>query len=643
MDLVSTYEEYLLKTTNPKLAFTKSQTPDGAYENYYFDVSSEGNVQLTLATAPTPVNGDGTAYIEKPHGEIYDETKDGFYIRGIEGIFKCPESWVWNTVDKVCSLASICTQEDAGNYKGMTKYQFDQLNKSLVNGDAYHERLYNYCDTIPENSKILECTENTHYNGLEIQPATGNPCIKYDECSELAENAVHILPPTAEDSLDPDQFYRCMGGVSVKETCPYTTMLNPVTLKCDLYNQCYGLPDGYTLYVNEHQYIYCSNHQEVIVKCSETTVSTKPDGTYTCNLKVTNTYTKYYENILVNVPIECWIYEGESRRLLSIEDKSYTKQVLLETQLNTNIIKFERNQFLYDPIIFKTTFVEYNEPLVYTAAEIYEATPENLKHYQYQISVSATYHQRCLPTFQWIVLDDKPKSETPYLYYKFGNLYMNLETGRPIETPFEATVPFIVSNEIYLFDSIDTLYEPSVNWTIMYTCSLNQPAFLGIPFGYVLASYRTGATTLIVYINQKLQQAQVLEFLNSVVLEEEFCEFNLDGVVSAHFNVPPLTIEADGITSKSQCSSVLWYNEMDTTDVVVRPHFLLPLRFSEYSQLHEKFNILYTLSPPSLLSFLKTPTKLFEGYTPSTKFTGDSDMLYQCALEYRQKYITNAV
>ncbi|QLI62365.1 Vp91 [Dikerogammarus haemobaphes nudivirus] len=649
-DLYTTYEEYLLRTSTPKLAFTKAQVGD-AYENYYFDVDETTNeIILKQSIDPNPVNGDGTPYIRKDFGKIIREHSTGFYIEGIDGELTCPTGWVWNVTSKKCIPPPVCTSSDIDVFKGLTEYQFDQLvanknnyntSKSIKSEEAYHNRLYVSCiGNIPKVQTIETCTDNHIYNGRKSQSIFGgdgttiiNPCIPYDICTENREGTRHLSPPD-DHILTPNEYYECHSSVSLLQTCPENLVFNLYYQVCEPVNLCSGKADGTTIPINDDTYIYCIGEREHEIQCPNGYVTI--DNVISCRISVDKTYLTYFSNELARYPTSLLVYNftTNTTTVFSTSSSTTTFELLeplppLET---TTKINFPRNENFFKPISFLGTYVEYTSD-DFTAAQEFPINLDTIPPYLFNKTVYASFHEKCFQEIVWDVINTRPLNALKY--YKYNNrIYSD---GVDLYNSLDY-IPFITTNSLYKIKSTVTkkVVETAVGWVLLYSTNLPTPTYnINYPVDYILSSYRTPTTTLLLYINHVNKMVEVVEFLNLVMLDERFVTYSVTGVSSTYFNLPKPTVKKPEV----QFSSILWYNGMDLTPQIIRPQFLLPVIFENYETLDNTFNIIYSKPFYLSLKLLKNPENYFKSYIVSTAFTGVSTSLSAISESLKTLYL----
>lgn len=632
-DLNTTYEMYLISTTHPKIAFTKEQVGD-KYRNYYFDVSEEGVIELAPSLDNYPVNGDGTAFVFNDHGTIYDVDDKGFHISGIETKITCPDNWNWDDEKKICVLQPPCAPDEVGIFKGLTKYQFDNLHKSAKD-EAFHARLYIHC--MQDNTSEIEtCTGETAYNGVAIQPDTVNPCVDFDMCTEKPQFTKHTQDLNGYILKD-NEYYMCISGKSTLYKCEDDMIFNENTLICERINVCTDQPDGTTILNGSNTYIYCIDETPRIITC-EGYVYISPDNVCSCTIKVDDTYLAFHVNDVSKYPIKLMVYDyaTNTKTVQSVSDLTSTISIPLLPLTETSCIKFPRNENLFKPQIFKSNYIEYTNT-EYTAYITGPVNKTTILPYITNRYISASYHSTCTSNFLWDIFEDEPYIDVEYEYYKRNNDVYKKSTKTKIGETINF-IPFIADVALYDVGTLSGLYDVELGWSIIFTATFNTFDYYGIPVDYVLASYKTDTTTVFLYLNHLTFEFTIIEFSNAVVLGLDYCTFDNNNftVTSNYFDIPPLEIQMD--TSQTQFSSILWFNAMESTDNIIRPHFLLPLMFEIYKELDDKFNILYTYNI-STRNYIQTYKTFLDSYTPSTTFNGDSTLLYNISSDLKALYI----
>lgn len=632
-DLNETYEKYLISTTNPKLAFTKAKI-DGKYQNYYFDVSTEGVIQLNPTLDDLPVNGDGTSYIVKDHGTITAVDEKGYYLTGIETKFTCPEHWLWNDDVKVCQLEPICNENETATYKGITKYQFDNYNISSKE-EAFHDRVYAHC--LQNNVEFKSCTGNTIYNKVASQPDNINPCIDFDICSEYRDYTKHT-ETVNNYQLQDDEYYVCILKKSVLTKCEENLVFNPVLLICEPVNICTGKVNGTTSQIDDTSYNYCIDETPRKITCNNN-IFISPDNVCSCRIEISETYISYFKNQIAKYPIELVVYDFNSNtKSHIIAPKVITQlEIFLEPLKSTSPINMERNIVFFEPISFQTHFVEYTNT-DFTNSITTLVDYNTIIPYIYQKYVMASFHLKCTATFGWNVVLNEPNYNASFAFYKFNNdVYQR--SNREIIGKSIDYIPFISTEKLYQpTTNVESLADEELGWTIMYTATFEGNMYFGVPVDYILAAYNSYETTLYLFLNHLTAEFTIIEFKNLVIAGTEYCTYdNSDfSVKSKYFNIPTLSTQTD--KSYVQFSSILWFNEMDETENIIRPQFLLPILFRMYSELDNKFNILYKYKASSA-KYMKQFNDFASIYTPSTTFNGDSSIFFNISSDLKSKYL----
>lgn len=637
-DLNTTYEMYLISTSNPKIAFTKEQVGD-KYKNYYFDVTEEGVIKLNPSLDDTPVNGDGTRFIFNDHGTIYDVDDKGFYISGIETKITCPENWNWDDVKKICTLQPPCAPDEVGVFKGLTKYQYDNLSKE-VKDEAYHARLYMHCIQ-PNESEIKTCTGDTVYNGIAIQPDTVNPCVDFDICEEYPQFTKHTQNIN-DYVLKENEYYMCISGKSVLYGCENEEIFNENTLICEEVNVCTDQPDGTTIINGSNTYIYCYDETPKLITCEEN-IFISPEGVCSCPINLDETYLEFHTNSIANYPIKLvqYNYTTNIKTIREVPDTTFIMSIPLLPLTSTSCLKFERNTDLFVPQIFKSDYVDYTSAdptnITYTTYITGPITKTSIRPYIVNRHISASYHSTCTSTFLWDVIEEEPYADEEFEYYKKDNDVYKKSSKTKIGETINF-IPFISSMVLYDVGTLVGLRDDELGWSIIYTATFDTLDYSGVPVDYILAAYKTATTTVFLYLNHLTFEFQIIEFSNTIVLTGDYCIFDNVNftVTSTYFSIPPLETQLD--KSETQFSSILWFNAMDSTDAIIRPHLLLPLMFEDYKQLNNKFNILYTYNI-SNRNYIQIYNDFLDLYTPSTTFNGDSTLLYNISSSLKALYI----
>lgn len=632
IDIFKVYDKYLLTTLNPVRAFTYKKLGENLYENYQFEVDSvENTAKLVKYIDPYPINGSGSEYIEKDHGNL-TEISNGFTIDGVESEFTCPVDWLWDTNNKTCTVGYICEEDDANYIKGLTLYQFEAINNEKEK--QFHKKLYAYCLDDKHNYRIEECPDNKLYNNVEKQEYSEDVCQFYDICSEHQDYYKHT-EQIDDYVLKDNEYYLCVDSKSNLKECTPPLVFNTSINSCISQNLCFHHEDGYTFYVDDSKYIYCYNQQDVEIPCLNGVYSNEDNTQFSCKIMIEETYLKYAENEnLWKIPIQLCIYKNNQKLYEQVEEFDEFLSVELPEQDSTTTPYITNKLYLYEPLKYNLYGIDYlNEE--YSDFETFNVDKTILKRYAINPYTLASYHD-CIPSQNYNVLEDQFMFNTSdEIYYKDGleiKSIHSLDVKNSIDYIF-----FYTSEKLFTVKNIIRTLNDDVNGFVIYY-NTKLPRNYGFPivacYNFVLINNIPDSTVITIFFNHTTNSLDVLEFDNSegLVTNEYAYESNNFTPKSKYIK----SFMPDLVNNETTFQlSPFNYPNIVNDNIKLRPHCMFPLNFHLYLELENKFNILYSFPITEFSSMVDVNNKIDEvvenlkiNYNRAPKFTG-SDLYFK--------------
>ncbi|AAM45759.1 p91 capsid protein [Heliothis zea nudivirus] len=306
-DFISTH---MKKNGTFTVAFTYRYNKDtNKYENYYVD--SLGKLvrkyeDLPINNLGNPVdNGrvnnkrkarDDASGAKKRKGLIENVSDEGFTVTNIEGMFKCPDNWIWRDSEKMCKPKAICQVDDPiGTIKGLPT-------KDASSPTLYHPRVYAVCqgpttepvvvddadyefrDQLTSNPKVKiktgRCINNKVYNQKLVNRAGSDPCVFYDVCQNKEDGYTHA-DKINDYTPSEYEYYSCHNSTSILKSCKAGLIYSKILKTCTFRNLCNDKPNTFTLKIDDTRFLKCINYSEAIVSCRDG-IYTHPDGRMEC-------------------------------------------------------------------------------------------------------------------------------------------------------------------------------------------------------------------------------------------------------------------------------------------------------------------------------------------------------------------------
>lgn len=264
-------------------------------------LANDGKIQVV--SNDYPIRKNGTLYILKSHGQVF-EHENGFRIEGLDTIhFKCPDGYSGYT----CQLDNICTDDDiAGTLKPLTQTQFNALQlyrndpqTALVVDtitrtveDLHHPRLRIKCLDNMGNFQLQACPDNSLLDE-HLQ------CRIYDICQDSLNGYKHTYHIDSGETLLPNEYYICRNNRSEKMQCTNGTVFSDILKSCISQSVCVGKGASATLPLTETSYIQCRNDVGIRIECPDGVVNNVETGTLSCKHILCRPKTlKYSDNLL---------------------------------------------------------------------------------------------------------------------------------------------------------------------------------------------------------------------------------------------------------------------------------------------------------------------------------------------------------
>ena len=618
VSIMDRYLQYISNnsTAPPPLAFTHAKVGNNKYENYYFD-SITGNFVAQIQE--WPINLDGTKYDENLQHGIVIETTDGFAVSGVLGNFSCPDNnkgqWVWDKESKVCKTKPLCNgNADVNFIKGLTTYHQSQStvnttsNGTTINrrggGKKFHDRIYATCMDHNGNFTIDACQDNMIFNQKERQAVVPNesPCDYYDICMENVNNYKHRTKIGKLQTLAPNEYYVCVNGISELKSCMPPLVYNTSFEACQEVGPCWDMDDGTTAPIagSNSSYYLCKNQEEYTVNCSV--------GVYAENgsqkLECVNTdcglerYEDSFSNSFFHYPLSAWVCKKNKMIKNKCHKEGETKHFVHSIQQPSLFYNETKFNFYDEEIEYFSKTIKYTNFGETVCVDLDES---NIKDYTLKDTVLASYNPS-LGKEQWNFLTGRPIVGSYNYFNIMGNIYRlsdNIKIGRA-----EDYVAMMGANSLY---SVKNLMEKSVDTengivTSFHTKDPNRGRFKDFfrigSFAHMLFPCGFDTYRMLVYdqINFNWlildwQQNSLVDATN--IKLGQFIDSGDDRAQKAKFTPPRTTLFDTVIPSNFSenglsyhISSCTWDRQFVDLTTVVRPHFILPLKFLTLSDLN---------------------------------------------------------
>lgn len=421
------YAKYMLRTTDPDIAFTHRKLGKNHYENYYLNFEAGADKLLKRTFNTYPVTGLGEAYTPKEHG-LLTENENGFRIDGVDAVFECPENWIWDTVQKTCTLVPVCGYDDIDKVKGLDYYHFQsdeihaRLRKNIErtmysNVTTYHPRIYIHCKNY-NDYELEKCPNNKLYNQKEIQDVSSDCCEYYDVCEDKREYEIH-KDDIGEGELADNEYYMCINSKSTIKECPQGTIFNTDRKGCIEENRCAKMENGHTFYVDEISYVSCFNGLENTIRCNNGVYDGDGDANLSCTIDKSEQIIEYNTTEYMNIPISLYEYNNNQKVVKSVPLLTNKRNMKLLADAS-GVFKLPRNGELYPEFEFSANYITYTKEDLSESAVV-EIDETNYTQFSMQPSISVSYYTGQLAKFTWNVIEDRPLMEEEELFYKYNN------------------------------------------------------------------------------------------------------------------------------------------------------------------------------------------------------------------------------
>lgn len=599
-NIEETYSKYLLRSTNPDVAFTYKRLPNGNYINYYLNYDSSVPEMLTKVESAYPVTSTGADYKPNEHGTLI-ENDSGFRITGCDAEFVCPNNWFWNKTTKCCNLKPLCNNEDTGIIKGLDEYHFksseiqDKLPKlSNINSVKFHDKLYVEC--LDDGDFLLkECEFNTIYNQEESQ-VSNNPCLKYDVCEDLREYSIHKFP-FDDTQLKDNEYYICIDSKSVLKTCKTDSVFNTSLNACIEINKCALKENGYTFENTANSYILCNNGEEFVVNCSNGLYFGNGKDKLVCKIDSSKSYKDYFTNAHISMPISLYLYQNNQEIEYSAITGSFTKQMALLPD-ESGFFKGTRNTYLFTPVTFNSYFVAYVDENTKEEATSVLLTYLNYEQFATSPTLNVSYYDIALEIFKWNIFKDMPESDID-IFYKYDTVIKHSNDSN-VSLPSVEYFYFIKAVELYKPKTIMLNHVYDNNTGILYYADFSVPASLTIPNPTLTLAYKVLNYTItsdnkyiFYYVDPVLSNLIAIVWSETVVVPDCFTDDpdNPGFIIPTLYNVPSIQ-PLNSTSFHLRLSSLTWYGSVSGEKNYVIPEFLSCISFSSYQQLDKQFTIL---------------------------------------------------
>ena len=604
--LLDRYLQYISNnpTFPPPLAFTYAKIDKNKYQNYYFD-SITG--KFVPEIQEWPVNLDGTRYKEElKHGTIMDRP-NGFEISGIMNKFTCPEeNWIWDTQSKTCINKPLCNGLlDMNFIKGLTRYHFHNAISGGGSGKKIHDRIYATCMDQHGNFTINSCPNDTLFNQQMRQAVAMNeyPCSYYDICSENIDNFTHRNKISKEQNLQSNQYYVCEDGISLLKSCTPPLVYNNLSGACLELGPCWDKKDNTTVPIigSDLSYYLCKNQQEYIVKCNKGVYRGKGHDKLEC--KNSECGSEKYENLFSNLfftyPVSAWVCQNNV--LFEKKCKGNKKQFSHSIEQTPSFYAKPKYNFYEKNIEYFSTAIKYKPFTNFEETMCVDLNESNIKEYALKTTVLASYNH-ALGKENWNFLNKGPIANVYKYFNIMGTIYRlsdNVKIG-----PAEDYVAMMGANSLYV---VKNIIEKSVDAkngivTSFHAMDSNMDRFKTFyrigSFAHMLFSCGFETYRMLVYDQIHLKWL-ILDLHHNILVDVnsihsgsfiDSVEYNIQ---IATFSPPKTSLFKTVLPSLSvkeglsyHISSCNWNSQFVDLETVVRPQFILPIRYDKLSDLN---------------------------------------------------------
>ena len=606
--ILDCYLQYISNnpTVPPPLAFTYAKVEGNKYQNYYFDSISG---KFVAEIEDWPVNLDGTKYNNKlKHGNII-ERPNGFEISGIVNKFTCPDDkWIWDPKAKTCVVRSICNGfSDINFIKGLTKYHFHSAVSGGGNSNKFHHRIYATCVDQHGNFTIDSCPNNMLFNQQERQEVVLNevPCDYYDICNENINNFTHRSKISNEENLKSNEYYVCKDGVSQLKSCSPPLVYDAIYGACIELGPCWGKTDNTSVPIpgSDLSYYLCKNQQEHIVKCDKGIYEgAGPDKLECINTECgSEKYETLFSNSYFSYPVSALVCRNN--KLIENKCDGIMKEFSMSIDQPPSFYAKPKYNFYDKTVEYFSTAIKYRSTDNFEEETMcVDLNETNIKEYALKSTVAASYNH-ALGKENWNFLNKTPV-DMVYKYFNImGTIYRlsdNVKIG-----PAEDYVAMMGSNRLYL---VKNIVEKSVDTnngivTSFHAMDSNGERFktyfrIG-SFAHMLFPCGFETYRMLVY-DQIDSKWLILDWQHDMLVDKHNIQLGSFGdsveytnKQEATFSPPKTTLFKTVLPSPTRkqglsyhISSCNWDSQFVDLETVVKPHFILPIKYVTISDLN---------------------------------------------------------
>ena len=400
-----------------------------------------------------------------------------------------------------------------------------------------------------------------------------------------------------------NEYYICEDGISILKSCDPPLVYNTSFGACLELGPCWNRQDNTTVRIanSDSSYYLCKNQQEHIVNCAM--------GVYTDNssqkLECINAdcgserYEKFFSNSFFNYPVSAWVCYNN--KLIENKCEGITKQFSQSIEQPFSFYAKPKYTLYEEKIEYFSKTIKYIPNTNFGETMCMDLDESNIKDYALKNTVLASFNH-ALGKENWNFLNKSPIANVYKYFNVMGNIYRlsdNVKIG-----PAEDYVAMMGSNTLY---SIKNVIEKSVDningiVTSFHAMESNKERYKHFfrigSFAYMLFPCGFETYRMLVYDQINLKWL-ILDWHQNMLVDEKniklgtFIDSGVYKIQRAKFSPPQTTLFKTVIPSPKRkkglsyhISSCTWDCQFVDLEAVIRPHFILPIKYINLSDLN---------------------------------------------------------
>ena len=465
----------------------------------------------------------------------------------------------------------------------------------------FHDRIYATCIDQKGNFTIDACQDNMLFNQKESQRTVLNepPCDYYDICMENIDNYKHRSKISKIQTLLPNEYYVCKNGTSLLKSCRPPLIYNTSFGTCQEVGPCWEMEDNTTAPIegSDSSYYLCKNQEEYKVTCRGGVYRKNGSSKLECiNAQCgLQNYEDSFSNTFFNYPVSAWVCKNNRPIINQCKLEGVIKQFTCPIKQPYLFYNEPKYDFYDEKIEYFSKMIKYVPNTNFEETICMDLDKSNIGDYTIKETVPVSYNNT-LGKEEWNFLDKGPLNGVYKYFNIMGDIYRfpdNVNIG-----PAENYVAMMGSNSLY---SIKNIVEKSTDTSngIVTSFHINDPNRVRFKDFFRIGSFAhmlfpCGFETYRMLLYDQINfNWLILDWHQNMLVDMANIELIDSKVQNAKF-APPKTTLFDTVNlsphSKNglayYISSCTWDRQFVDFETVVRPHFILPIKFQKLSDLN---------------------------------------------------------